>query len=72
MPSAPARGLAARCEQTYVVTVRAMDDLDASPAIVGQIDSIACPVRVPDPGSRAGALAAAAALLTLVRSKRAA
>ena len=67
VPSAPANGLAARCEQSYVVTVRAMDDLDASPVLVGQTDAVTCPVRVPDPGSQPGAFAAAAALFALRR-----
>ena len=68
VPSAPARGLAARCEQSYVVTVRAMDDLDPSPVLVGQTDAVPCPVRVPEPGAGLAALAGAAVLLD--RSRR--
>jgi len=70
VPSAPARGFAARCEQSYVLTVRAMDDLDASPLVVGQTDSILCPVRVPEPGARFGSVAVVAALLAVARRAR--
>ncbi|RIL08045.1 MAG: hypothetical protein DCC71_00915 [Proteobacteria bacterium] len=67
VPTLPARGFAARCEESYVLTVRAQDDGDAVASVAAQTDAIPCPVRVPEPEA---SLAAGAALGVLLARRR--